>query len=147
MAPYNGSVLQICIMLARQAACYCCCWLSATIAWMQQGHRLIHNQCSSAKTSKDALTESKLPSPLVQALQNTSPSSQCTGQTRPHLLCITYPIDCALRYSWIPRGLFPYHTLAYGGGFFLQEKEAFVLFIQLWFYFLSLLRVSVSVLQ
>lgn len=63
-------------MLARQAArrC-CCCWLSASEAgaWgglMQQGRGLIHSPSSCAKTSKDALKESKSPSPAVQALQN-----------------------------------------------------------------------------
>lgn len=85
---------------------------------MQQGHGLIHSPSSSAKTSKDAMTESKSPSPPVQALQNTSPPPQCTGQTRPHLLCIAYPIDCTLRDSWIQKDLFPYHTAAYGHFFF-----------------------------
>lgn len=41
---------------------------------MQQGHGLIHSPSSSAKTSKDALTESKSPSPPVQALQKCFPS-------------------------------------------------------------------------
>lgn len=142
MALYNGSVLHIMHhagQAGRQAARCCRCWLSASIAgaWglMQQGHGLIHSSCSSAKTSKDALTESKLPSPPVQALQNISPSSQCTGQTQPHLLCISYPIDCALRDSWIRRDLFPNHALAYGVFPYFQEKDAFLLFIRFWFNF------------
>lgn len=103
---------------------------------MQQSHRLIHSPSSSAKTSKDALIESKLPSPPVQALQNISPSTQCTGQTRPHLLCIAYPIDCAVRGSWIPRGLFSNRTLAYGV-FFNKRRRLFLSLYSSDFIFLS----------
>lgn len=51
---------------------------------MQQG--LIRSSASSAETSKDSLTKFKCP-------------RQCTGHTKPHLLCISLLIDGIIRDS------------------------------------------------
>lgn len=72
-----------------------------------------------------SLSRHLLQSRLCRTSAEPSSPPQCTGHTQPHLLCIAYPIDCAIRDSWIQRDLFLYHTPAYGGGFFLFEERTF----------------------
>lgn len=68
-----------------------------------------------------------------------TPSSQCTGHTGPHLLCVSFPIDCTIRDSWIQRDQFLYHTPAHG---WLLAEGGFHSFLWLWFYIFLVISVA-----
>lgn len=124
-------------MLARQAArrC-CCCWLSASEAgaWgglMQQGRGLIHSPSSCAKTSKDALKESKSPSPAVQALQNLCRTFLSSSVHRSYSASsFMYRLPHWLRYKRFmnTEGLISVsHSSIWRGGFFYLKRGHFSL--------------------